>query len=273
MEFDHILPTQHHRVMDLLESLGFDVSDWANFKGGLENAASNPKYCYDWSFENGDQIVLNIWHRNLSTVDGQIVQSLNLRETAAQVKNVARKRRAMNMDFSIQKAARLNLPLNAIICDGRQNEDGSSRAEKRLLDDGPWYVKSYDSGTGACVLVRGVPQPKFIDQFSLDDIPEGTGRQRESVSSTYERCPKVRAYVLKRADGNCEWCGARGFTTASGSIYLETHHVQPLSEDGPDSVENVIAVCPNDHREAHHGKNRDQIKVEMLSKLTALANT
>ena len=271
MEFDQILPTQHQRVMDLLESLGFDVSDWANFKGGPENAASNPKYCYDWSFEQDDQIVLNIWHRNLSTIDGQIAQSLNLRETAEHAKNGARKRRATNMDFSIQKAARLNLPVNTIICDGRQNDDGSSKAEKRLLDDVLWYVKSYDSDTGACILVRGLPQPKFIDQFSLnDEIPEGTGRKRESVSSTHVRCPKVRAYVLNRADGNCEWCGSKGFRTISGSIYLETHHIQPLSEDGADSVDNVIALCPNDHRQAHYGENREQIKAEMIEKLQIL---
>jgi 5-methylcytosine-specific restriction protein A len=29
-----------------------------------------------------------------------------------------------------------------------------------------------------------------------------------------------------------------------------------LSEDGPDTPDNVAAVCPNCHRELHHGGNR-----------------
>jgi 5-methylcytosine-specific restriction protein A len=32
---------------------------------------------------------------------------------------------------------------------------------------------------------------------------------------------------------------------------LETHHIIPLSEEGEDIEENVIALCPNDHRRAH----------------------
>jgi hypothetical protein len=36
--------------MDLVAAAGIDVSDWANFEGGQQKAASNPKYCYDWAF-------------------------------------------------------------------------------------------------------------------------------------------------------------------------------------------------------------------------------
>jgi hypothetical protein len=42
-------PTQKFLVMNLLADAGFDVSDWANYDG--EHPASNPKYCYNWSFE------------------------------------------------------------------------------------------------------------------------------------------------------------------------------------------------------------------------------
>ena len=58
---------------------------------------------------------------------------------------------------------------------------------------------------------------------------------------------------------------------ANGKVYLETHHVVPLHEKGPDSVSNVVALCPNHHREAHHGKNRAQIREQLLAKLARLA--
>ena len=35
--------------------------------------------------------------------------------------------------------------------------------------------------------------------------------------------------------------------------YLEVHHIIRLADDGDDSVENAIALCPNCHREAHFG--------------------
>jgi predicted HNH restriction endonuclease len=51
--------------------------------------------------------------------------------------------------------------------------------------------------------------------------------------------------------------------------YLETHHVIFLAHDGADKPTNVIALCPNDHREAHFGKRSAGIEAEMILKLKA----
>ena len=57
-----IKPTENLRLIDLLRTVGVDVSDWANCKRGPRYAASNPKYCYEWSFvEPGRFVVLTIW--------------------------------------------------------------------------------------------------------------------------------------------------------------------------------------------------------------------
>ncbi|WP_083791491.1 HNH endonuclease [Chlorobium ferrooxidans] len=37
----------------------------------------------------------------------------------------------------------------------------------------------------------------------------------------------------------------------NGDPYLESHHVIWLSRDGRDSVDNVVALCPNCHRKMH----------------------
>jgi 5-methylcytosine-specific restriction protein A len=37
-----------------------------------------------------------------------------------------------------------------------------------------------------------------------------------------------------------------------------------LADFGDDKIENVIALCPNCHREAHHGENKERIYKEML---------
>ncbi len=44
------------------------------------------------------------------------------------------------------------------------------------------------------------------------------------------------------------------FKRPDGSDYLEVHHIIFLADEGPDTTENVAALCPSCHRECHHGK-------------------
>ena len=53
----------------------------------------------------------------------------------------------------------------------------------------------------------------------------------------------------------------------NGTVFLETHHVVPLSEKGPDVEWNVVALCPNDHRRAHYGVDRVALRESLLAKL------
>jgi 5-methylcytosine-specific restriction enzyme A len=81
----------------------------------------------------------------------------------------------------------------------------------------------------------------------------------------------VRLQVKRRANGKCEYCGESGFRTEGGAIYLETHHVIPLSEHGKDRISNVIALCPKDHRMAHYAEGRDSMRNQMLDYLAQLS--
>ena len=47
-------------------------------------------------------------------------------------------------------------------------------------------------------------------------------------------------------------CGQNApFLNAQGEPYLELHHIIWLSHGGSDSVDNVVALCPNCHRKMH----------------------
>lgn len=87
---------------------------------------------------------------------------------------------------------------------------------------------------------------------------------RVRSGNVYRRDPKVRAKVLQIAGGRCECCGDLGFLTEAGERYLETHHVVGVSERGPDSSGNIVAVCPLCHRKAHYAADRIQIERKML---------
>ena len=71
----------------------------------------------------------------------------------------------------------------------------------------------------------------------------------------YQRDPKVVAYALKKANGICDDCRQPApFTSRkSGLPYLEVHHVKMLKDGGPDTIDNVVALCPNCHRRRHFG--------------------
>jgi 5-methylcytosine-specific restriction protein A len=84
--------------------------------------------------------------------------------------------------------------------------------------------------------------------------PVSEGREREARQLYYQRSDDVRLYVLARAAGICESCRQPApFQRADGSVYLEPHHTRRVSDGGPDHPRWVGAICPNCHREIHHG--------------------
>lgn len=74
-------------------------------------------------------------------------------------------------------------------------------------------------------------------------------------TEVFIRNPDVVVEVLERANGVCENCRSQApfLRKSDNSPYLEVHHKIPLADDGDDTVENAIALCPNCHRKAHYG--------------------
>jgi len=155
----HLKPTEHHRVYDLVREAGIDVSDWANYKRS-ESPASNPKYCYNWSFEGPDLVVVCLWFQEMETDRNTLFQIQNYRDVAASHKNWNRtqRKRAADMDHAIQFARNKHLPIRVIVVDGSRRSDTKdefrSHVERRMLDLEPWHVAEYDED-GNCRLQRG----------------------------------------------------------------------------------------------------------------------
>jgi len=91
--------------------------------------------------------------------------------------------------------------------------------------------------------------------------PQGNREPKANTitSKQYYRDPKVRAWVLELSNGDCEACGeAAPFSSEDGSAFLEIHHMKRLADDGPDVVENAVAICPNCHRRLHYSADRSE---------------
>jgi 5-methylcytosine-specific restriction protein A len=117
---------------------------------------------------------------------------------------------------------------------------------------------------------RGGHADPFVDQFSIEEESPQQIERRTISAQVFERSPEIRRRALLRANGRCEWCGQPGFKMADGRVFLETHHVIPLADGGPDTENNVAALCPNHHREAHYGQIRNKMRQELLSRLATL---
>lgn len=106
------------------------------------------------------------------------------------------------------------------------------------------------------------------EELKQKAIIKPTGNQSpKSVAASvtqFQRDPKVKAWVLRQANGACECCRSSApFQGTDGLAFLEVHHVRQLADDGPDTVANTVALCPNCHREIHYGLNAKQL-VEKL---------
>ena len=85
------------------------------------------------------------------------------------------------------------------------------------------------------------------------------------------RAHAIRRYVLERADGRCEGCGADApFVTSTGAAYLEPHHTRRLADEGPDDPRHVVALCPNCHRRVHHGRDGAHFNSMLMRRLPRL---
>ena len=269
MTLDELKPAKKINLIDLVNEAGHDVSDWERDSGAASN---NPKYCYEWCFyqENKD-LIINFWHERMYENDGEIFYKVNYLSNIeiykAQKGKQAWVKRARACDTGLRKALEKGLPIRVVIQSGKLGTLGTderTRTEKRVLDPVYWNIKSVDYDTGEFILIRS--GEAFIDQFEFPDAGTETPGQSRKTTKVYDRDPEVRKIVLRRANGFCEYCGAEGFETPRGK-YLETHHIIPLSENGPDTVRNVIALCPNDHRKAHYWIKSAQMREQLFSAL------
>lgn len=149
----------------------------------------------------------------------------------------------------------------------REQSGVSQRGNRRILERETIRLESMPSNSTTPAISLGEAERDFLLQVnaSLQDSKESrqlrlskarrAPRRIARLIYVYERNADVVAEVLLRAHGNCERCKSKApfLRKTDDTPYLEVHHVIPLAENGEDSVDNAIALCPNCHRYSHHG--------------------
>jgi 5-methylcytosine-specific restriction endonuclease McrA len=172
--------------------------------------------------------------------------------------------------------------------DPRKGMDGGSQTDKRVWDEffdhdarvlrrdavEAAYHRLWPAGDGvipadsAEVIGQNVVEeadkltalglPTLMDRYRQQEGKVARAPVAQVVQTrSFDRAPLVVAIAKERAGYRCEVPGCVGhrFTGAHGKPYCEVHHIVPLAQGGVDTIENVVCLCPNHHREAHHGAN------------------
>lgn len=94
----------------------------------------------------------------------------------------------------------------------------------------------------------------------LNEMYEHTTiEQKERLVKVIER-GKIATKIKEHLKFKCQICESLGqnpysFKKKNGEYYVETHHIIPVSDykHSKLSVDNLICLCPNHHREVHYG--------------------
>jgi hypothetical protein len=203
---DELKPVRKFLVMNLLEQTGFDVSQWKNYRGASPSA--NPKYCYNWSFEQpGEVVAVCLWHRSLKERNGTVVFRRKPRAHASVRKEPGASvwnRRDADFGKNLELAYRQQLPIRVIVVEGKQRnpidlKPKASIVKARLLDPTPWAVTEYDYGTRECLLVRGTkPVVPAVDSSDLE-LSWFEGKWKRAFAYHRRREAKLRREKIQEA--------------------------------------------------------------------------
>lgn len=167
--------------------------------------------------------------------------------------------------------------LGSAECLGYQNQispdnDGNPRKAfvfQLDIDSRPASTYPLSISPNRDIQERKTEKPNKLDTLrkaALAVAPKNT-TPKEKIRIAHTRAEAIKKYILARANGICEGCEKPAPFKTSNGPYLECHHLFRLADGGPDHPENVIALCPNCHREAHYSVNAFELNQKFVLKI------
>ncbi|WP_061464048.1 HNH endonuclease [Peribacillus simplex] len=109
----------------------------------------------------------------------------------------------------------------------------------------------------------------YFESLSLQQI-KGTLLNEQSTvdssrkmaqTSAFTRSVYIKEFARRVSNGICQLCEKEApFLDKQGNPFLEVHHIHYLSKGGTDTINNVVALCPNCHRKIHQLELEEDIE-------------
>lgn len=129
-------------------------------------------------------------------------------------------------------------------------------------------VKPIDDSVAAERLEKEISTLSNVELIKRSRMSKPDKTPKKTEATVYYRDPYLKEMVKRIAEGKCQSCGAVApFNDKNNEPYLEEHHVKRLADGGADTIENVVAICPNCHRRVHVlNSDTDNIILESVAK-------
>ncbi len=118
-------------------------------------------------------------------------------------------------------------------------------------------------------LVKHFDKSKTKEQIIADlkNLKPTDSEEIEVNHKTYKRDNMTIAQIKILRDFKCQICGTT-IKKKDGSFYIEAAHIKPKHLKGRETLDNILLLCPNHHKEFDFGqleiKNHDNDKVEFI---------
>src|SRR5437667_6158871 len=102
-------------------------------------------------------------------------------------------------------------------------------------------------------LIANLPLPEAVEAQYVQDLVEFRNvRIREQRSIVRDQ--QLARHAKEKAAYQCQICRDRIEDPIGARRFVQAHHVEPLSEFGSDTAENVVVLCPSCHARLHAGE-------------------
>jgi len=110
---------------------------------------------------------------------------------------------------------------------------------------------------------------KYFENLSLEQLKQNVlNEQTNEVDSrkvrkvsVFPRSVYINEFAKRVSKGICQLCDEKApFMDKKGNPFLEVHHIHYLSQGGTDTIDNVVALCPNCHRKIHQLELEEDLK-------------
>ena len=236
-----------------------DFVEWLKTKGLSQSSISKYKNSIAQisTFLIHKKMIDDLLDKNIQKIQKKSLNKFNL----YQLKNTQTLRKATDMYF-----------------DNEENMIKDQRGHRQWTAAINNLIQFYDMNMSSEKMSKAYPNSYDFAEFekSVDElvalythgVPSGNKKPKSKIVKTvsYERDPKVVAWILKIAKGICEACDKKApfIKDADDQEYLEVHHVKRLADGGKDIINNAVALCPNCHKEAHFGKNKEILRKKLI---------
>ena len=143
----------------------------------------------------------------------------------------------------------------------RIREKQNERRQKVSIDEREGFTEFYVEFSRMKRTYLNGLSSKALKQILMEQQLKEINTKKQIQEAIFSRSIHVKEFARKVSNGICQLCDQEApFLDKQGTPFLEVHHIQFLYEGGRDSIDNVVAICPNCHRKIHQLELEEDIK-------------